>query len=339
MQITNNSNIPLALAVWLVHDEYDYINEPNYISATRLMKPIRHLVLPSRVLAEEREADLADFISRAMGHALHDSIEKAWIKGKNTNLRKLGYSDAIINRVLVNPKPEDLKPDTIPVYLEQRGFRKITVNGIEFTVGGKFDMAAEGIVHDNKSTSAFTWLSGDKDDDYKLQGSIYRWLNTNGFADAECTQPLGVARITEDFIRINFIFTDWQKMMAKNNPNYPQQRCLFKDVPLMSIQETEEWIHNKITQLLKYSDAEEQDIPHCTEEELWMSDPVYKYYSDPTKTSGRSTKNFTDKSEAAIYLAEKNGRGVLITTPGQPKRCDYCDAFTVCTQKEKYFHV
>ena len=323
MKITNNSNIPLALAVWLVHDEYDYINEPNYVSATRLMKPIRHLVLPSRVPAVDRETDLADYISRAMGHSLHDSIEKAWIKGKNINLKKLGYPPEVIDRVLVNPQPEDLKPDTIPVYLEQRATRKVMVNGIEFTVGGKFDMVAEGIVHDNKSTSAFTWLSGDRDDDYSLQGSIYRWLNPD--------------KITEDFIRINFIFTDWQKMMAKNNPKYPQQRCLYKDVPLMSIQETEEWVRDKLAAFLKYADAEEQDIPHCTPEELWLSDPVYKYYADPAKTSGRSTKNFEDPDEAAAFLAEKKGKGVLITVQGPPKRCDYCEAFPVCSQKENYF--
>ena len=31
MKITNNSNISLSLAVWLLHDEYDYVNETNYI--------------------------------------------------------------------------------------------------------------------------------------------------------------------------------------------------------------------------------------------------------------------------------------------------------------------
>lgn len=323
MNITNNSNIPLALAVWLVHDEYDYVNEPNYVSVTKLMKPLRHLILPGRVPAAQREMDLSDFVSSAMGKSLHDSIEKAWIRGKNINLKKLGYPQSVIDRVLVNPEPEDLKPDTVPVYLEQRAFKKVTVRGIEFTVGGKFDLVAEGIVHDNKSTSAMTWLFGTKDDDYRLQGSLYRWLNPD--------------KITEDFIRINFIFTDWSKVMARANPAYPQNRCAFKDVPLMSIQETEEWVIDKLNKFLEFAEAEEQDIPHCTDDELWISDPVYKYYSDPNKTSGRSTKNFDDVKEAKIYLASKGGKGVLITKPGEPKRCGYCEAFPVCSQKEKYF--
>lgn len=325
MSITNNSNVPLALAVWLVHDEYDYINEPNYISVTRLMKPLRHLILPSRVPDSVKvPVDVEDLTASAMGKTLHDGVEKAWVKGYKKNLAKLGYPEEAIARVLINPEPEDLKPDSVPVYLEQRAMRKITVKGVEYTIGGKFDMVAEGIVHDNKSTTAYTWLYGTKDDDYKLQGSLYRWLNPD--------------KITEDFIRICFIFTDWQKAQAKQNPNYPQKRLLYKDIPLMSLEETEAWIVDKLTKLSVFKDQPEEKLPECTPEELWLSDPLYKYYSDPTKTSGRSTKNFDSAKEAQAFMIERAGKGVLITVPGTAKRCGYCDAFPICSQKDKYVH-
>ncbi len=68
MVITNRGDIPLGLAVWLLHDEYDYINEPNYISVTSLMKPIRHIILPPRVPKEMQESDVEAFTSRALGH-------------------------------------------------------------------------------------------------------------------------------------------------------------------------------------------------------------------------------------------------------------------------------
>ena len=335
MKITNNSNVPLALAVWAVHDEYDYINEPNYVSVTKLMKPIRHIVLPPRVPPEAREADITDYISRAMGHSLHDSIEKSWVKGYKINLKRLGFPESQIERVKVNPEPTELAPNDVPVYLEQRAFRKVTVNGNTYTIGGKFDMVAEGIVHDNKSTTAYTWQFGGRDEDYKLQGSIYRWLNHNGYKDAACTEPIGVARITEDFIRICFIFTDWSKAMAKANPAYPQQRCMFKEIPLMSIEETEAWVVDKLTRFEHLKDVEEHKLPPCTQEELWMSDPTYKYYSDPAKTAGRSTKNFETAAEARAFMIEKGGKGILKTIPGEAKRCAYCDAYSICTQKEK----
>lgn len=321
MKITNESGIALSMAVWLLHDEYDYIKDQNYISATALMKPLRQIVLGRRLVRAEMTADVADYIPRALGHSLHDSIEKAWVKGHRLALHKLGFPQHVIDRVLVNPTPEQLAAvkDPIPVYLEQRAIREI--NG--YKVGGKFDMVAEGIVHDNKSTSAYTWVYGGRDKEHQLQGSLYRWLNPD--------------KITEDFIRINYIFTDWQRAQVGRNPKYPPQRLMSKDIPLLSVEETERWITNKLKLVEQYMDAPEKDIPYCTDEELWKSDDTYKYYTDPAKTSGRSPKNFTSKAEATAYHADKGWKGVIITVPGEAKRCGYCDAFDVCTQKDRYF--
>lgn len=338
MVITNNGNIPLGLAVWALHDDYDYINHENYVSATSIMRPLRHIILPRRVPNELKTSDLADYVSRALGKALHDSIEKAWLTSYEKGLRLLGYPQSAISRVIINPTNEQLaaKEHPIPVYIEQRAFKQITVCGVTFTIGGKFDMVTEGIVTDNKSTTVYSWIHGGKDEDYKLQGSIYRWLNTNGYLDVECTESIGVNRITEDYIRINFIFTDWSKAEAKRNPNYPQSRLQSKEIPLMSLEETEAWIKHKLGLVLQYKDTPETQIPECTDEELWRTAPIYKYYSDPTKTSGRSTKNFEDLVEAKKFASEK-GKGIVITTPGEVKRCEYCEAFLVCTQKDRYF--
>src|SRR5690606_17139243 len=97
-------------AVWLLHDEYDYINEENYISATGLLKPIRHIVLPGRIPLDKRIVpDVEDYIAMAMGTALHAGIEKAWRDGNHKlALAKLGYPPSLIDRVLVNPTPEEL---------------------------------------------------------------------------------------------------------------------------------------------------------------------------------------------------------------------------------------
>ena len=40
---TNKDNISLPLAVWLMHDSYDYDKRENVISATSLLKPTRAL--------------------------------------------------------------------------------------------------------------------------------------------------------------------------------------------------------------------------------------------------------------------------------------------------------
>lgn len=325
MKITNNAGVSLTLAVWLLADEYDYVDKPNYISVTTLMKPLRQIILANRVPSEMQTLDVVDLISSSFGTSLHDSIEKAWLKSelRNTALRQLGYPQDVIERVRINPTQEELNQgeDIIPIYLEQRSYRTVTINGTTYTIGGKFDMVAEGMLQDNKSTSAYTWIGENKDEDYSLQGSLYRWLNPE--------------KIIEEFIRINFLFTDWQKVRAKADPKYPQHRVQHKDIPLMSIEDTRQWILWKLSMIQKYSLSPEKEIPECTDKELWRSDPQFKYYSDPAKTSGRSTKNFDSLHEANQHKAEK-GKGIVITVPGSPKRCGYCNAYPVCSQRLKY---
>lgn len=319
MKITNTSNIPLSLAVWLLADDYDYNNDPTYISATSLMKPLKQIVLGSRVEQDDKiTPDLDDFIARSLGNSVHDSVEKAWLQGPTKALTALGYPSNVIDRIKVNPPPEELTDDTIAVYIEQRAIKEIA----GWKLGGKFDFVAEGIVQDIKTTSAYAWVFGTRDDDFALQGSLYRWLNPD--------------KITEDFIRINFVFTDWQRAQAAYKEDYPNSRIMSKDIPLMSYQDTEKWILTKLKQIDKYKNEPEKNVPECTDEDLWRSEAKYKYYSDPNKTSGRSTRNFKSLAEANKYKVDK-GKGTVITIPGEVKRCLYCKAFPICEQRKRYF--
>jgi hypothetical protein len=327
VRITNNSGVSLPLAVWLAHDEYDYVQGvKNYISVTTLMKPLRQIILPSRIPYEAREADVIDFLSRRIGHALHDSVERAWIKGAGRSLKLLGYPENVIERVAINPTDEERRASNsmIPVYLEQRALREID----GFTIGGKFDMVTEGIVNDFKSTSVWGWIKGTRDDDHRLQMSLYRWIDAGQ----------GLRKITEDIGRVNYIFTDWSKRDARTNPNYPK-RVEHKDIVLMSLQDTENWIRRRIADIVANQHKAETELPECTDEELWRSAPSYRYFSDPEKAkdpNARSSKNFDNLADARKHLAEKGGKGVIVTQLGEVKACGYCQAFDACTQKDRY---
>lgn len=323
MKLTNNTNLGLILSVWLLHDNYDHVRMPNYFSATTLMKSTKQVVLGSRIPDSAKEADISDFIASAYGSAIHDSIEKAWVNDKDGALKALGYPQSVIDRVLVNPEPADLASvsQPIPVYFERRAIKQIVVDGVTYNIGGKFDVVADGVVQDNKSTSVYTYTLNRKDEDYRIQLSIYRWLNPD--------------IVTEDYGYINFVFTDWQKMMAKRDPNYPQRRLVSKAIDLMTIQETEAWVIERIRLLAAAQNAPEELMPECSDKELWRSDPVHKYYADATKVDGRATKNFDSLPEARAYMAEK-GKGTVITVPGQVKACLYCPGFDICKQKDQY---
>lgn len=332
MRISNNSNINLALAVWLLDDTYDYVKDvDNYISATALMKPLKQILIPPRIPANlRRPPDVEEFISRRMGHAIHDSVEHTWTDRYRRPLELLGYPAEVIENIRINPTDEEVRASNsiIPIYLEQRELRQITVDGVTYTIGGKFDFVGEGIVQDFKSTSAWSWIKNDKDATYALQLSIYRWL------DAQRS----LRRIQEDFGRINFLFTDWNKAQMQTVQGYPNTRVKHRDIPLLGLVETETWIKDKLRLIQKYKDVPESQLPECTDEELWRSEPSYKYYSDPVKAqdpTARSSKNFDNLAEANAYCAEK-GKGIVITKLGEPKACGFCPAFDGCTQKDRY---
>jgi hypothetical protein len=330
MNLTNEAGISLPLAVWLLHDTYDYQVDPDAISATTLMKPLRQIVLRTRINPELVSVDLSDFIARTLGHSIHDSIERAWSspEGRSNALKLMGYPADVIQKVKVNPTDEEIHadPEIIAVFIEQR----ISAPRKGKRLHGKYDMVAEGIINDFKSTSAWAWAKGTRDEDFIEQMSIYRWI------DAQQEVP----KITEDHGQINFIFTDWAKGMARTNPDYPQKRVETKQLKLLSLKDTEKLIDSKLDALAQFGNQPEYALPHCTPTELWMSDPVFKFFSDPVKAkdpNARSTKNFDDLGSAKLYQNEKGGKGVIVTVPGTPKRCEYCDVFDLCTQKDQWF--
>lgn len=316
---TNLHEIDLSLAVWLVHDTYDFIPQERAVSMTALLKPLRQIVLGARVDATNGIEDLSSRISLRMGHAIHDSIEAAWKTGYRKNLALLGIPESQIDKIRINPDPATLQPDEFPVYIEVRGTREID----GWTISGKMDMAINGRLKDIKSTSVYTYLLGRKDEDYRLQGSGYKWLHHD--------------KITEDEIDIQFVFTDWQKALTFSRSDYPPTRVISYPVPLYTEEETENWIRSKLEDIVHYMDAPDEAIPRCTDEELWRSEPQWKYYADPTKTDGKSTKNFDNQIDANKHLAEK-GKGVVKHIPGKVKACGYCKAFSVCKQKDEYVH-
>ena len=314
--LTNKFNLPLPLQVWLASDSYDYVNNPKYISATSILKPVRQIVLSKRL--PEQNIDLSDRAAVSMGTAIHDGIEHAWAN-PNLSFTKLNYPSEFIDKVLVNPKPEDIKEDSIPVYIEQRAIKEF--NG--YSIGGKFDFVINKALHDIKTTSVYTYMKDSHAKDYILQGSIYKWLNPE--------------IITSNTLTINFVFTDWSSASAKAKSDYPQSRCAFKEYPLMSTEEIETYLRDKLNSVMENIDKDEADICECSDEDLWRSKTVYKYYADPSKLM-RATKNFTSLEEAVAYQLSKSGKGVIKAVTGTPRRCLYCPAYDICSQRRKYFN-
>ena len=311
----NTSSVPLSLAVFLATDNYDHDQDENTISATALIKPLRQVVLSARVPEDLTPVDLVNLVPSRMGSAIHDAIERSWKDNYPNALANLGYPKRVIEKIRINPKPEELTDGVIPIYMEQRA--KKTVG--KFTVTGKYDFIGDGRVEDFKSTSTYTAINNTNDEKYIWQGSIYRWLNPQ--------------IITKDEMAIQFIFTDWSKAKAMADPKYPQQRIQQRILPLKSIQETDAFVTRKLNQIEQYWDAPEEQLPLCTDADLWRSEPVFKYYKNPEKRA-RSTKNFDNRHDAQLRCIEDGNVGIVVEQPGQVTACKYCSAFAVCSQKD-----
>lgn len=311
-QFTNLTNVPLSVAVYLAMDFYDYV--PDTVSATALLRPVRQRILAARVPADQQPTDILNVIKSRIGTSIHDGVEKVWVGGHYQQaMKSLGYPQDLIDRVVVNPEGK-LPADAIPVYLEKRSFKSI--DGV--TICGKFDFVANGGLEDFKSTSTFTWVKGTKEADYKIQGSIYRWLNQD--------------IITQDYITIQFFFTDFMQAKA-SDPNYPNRQVESLRVPLMSIADTETYIRSRIALFNQYRDSDDVDIPECDDKELWRKEAVFKYYKNPSNTK-RSTKNFDTSYEAHERLTKDGSVGLVKEVPGQVIACKYCAAFPICNQKD-----
>jgi hypothetical protein len=321
MKLTNEDNLSLSIAVFLAADFYNHNRHPGklHMSATGLLKPMRQIILGLRTQEIEASSlvrDINTFIPSRMGTAIHAGIEKAWLHRYREALLALGKPKEMIERIRINPTDIMLKEDPyiIPVYLEQR-FRK---NFDDFVIDGEADFVGDGVLEDYKSTGVYGYMKDTNDDKYIQQGSIYRWLAPE--------------IITADFMWIQFIFTDWSKLdaMKRKKAGYPQSRIIGKKLVLMSYEETESFIKEKIRKIKKYLNTPEIDLPECTKEELWQNDTTWAYYKNPD--GKRATKVYDNPSEAYARCATG---GTVVERKGKVRRCSYCDCYNLCSQKNK----
>ena len=308
----NSTNIPLSMAVWLATDNYDHSSDPKGISVTTLLKPTKAIVL-ERSLPIGGEIDIADLIQAKTGNAVHDGIEQAWKTNHKAALKALGVPKGVASLVDINPK--EVIEGSLPVYMEIRSIRPIA----DFNLGGKFDFVMEGQLEDFKTTGTYNYVHQGNAEKYVWQGSMYRWLNQD--------------IITNDHMKITYLFTDWSAIKARSDSAYPQTRILAQTFTLKSAAETERFITTKLNEITRYTGLAQSFMPICTKEELWQSDSVWKYYKDPTKTA-RSTKNFTNSSDAYTRLSADGNVGKVIEVRGEVKYCRYCNANAVCLQAE-----
>ena len=294
MTFTNTKNLPLDLAVWLSYTEYDTIDLDNYISVTTLLKPLQSILLKKMNSDIGRNLDVSNMANIAIGNSIHTAIETAWRNESHRNkiLRDLGAKDPV-------------------VYIEQRTLKEVE----GFVLGGKFDLVMNGKLIDFKSTSVWSYIYQSNFDKYRLQLSLYRYLNPN--------------IIENNVATIRYIFTDWSKVKAKQDSQYPQDRILSQDIILMSIEETDKWIRDRL-KTIKLVMSGLMPMVKCNDEDLWKDPTVYKVYA--SDSSKRASKICNTLDEAVRYKHTLGSSASIKSFEGSAKACEYCDVANICEQ-------
>lgn len=309
---TNNANVPLSMALWLADDDYDHDNDPYTISATKLLDPIKAIVLdlqnPNRVTT----TDIQSVAASRIGTAMHDAIEASWRKPNlSERLQNLGLPKKVADKVIVDPTEQQVADGCIPVYMEIRSYKQVG----KWNVSGKFDFIMNSKLEDFKSTGTYTYEKGTNDTKYPKQGSLYRWLNP--------------AIITDDLMTICFFFTNWSAGMTYGD-HYPNNKVMGKDYRLASIEETQTFVEQKLATIESLLTATQDTLPPCTREELWQGVGTYKYYAK--LDAKRATKNFDNPAEAQQRLIKDGNKGKVVHVPDKATACIYCSVNTMCEQ-------
>jgi len=152
-------------------------------------------------------------------------------------------------------------------------------------------------------------------DSWTRQLNVLRWLaHKNGH--------------TINTLEVIAIFRDFRKSEALRDAAYPQAAIQTIPVPLWSLEETEDYVRERVA--IHRAASNGIDI-QCTDEERWMSPSKFALMKDGGKRAVRVADHAADLGEA--------GEGYsIVERKSEPKRCAmYCDVSAWCTQwaKEK----
>lgn len=225
MKITNNSKIPDALFRFLSQDTYDYEGRGDSFSVTELLNPVQMIVLKRRHY-KEIEIEAKDRLWVLLGSGVHRLLED-----------EEGIE----------------KPERLGISVLGRG------------VSGKFDRIFDGKITDYKVTSAFTLMYGDREIEFILQLSLYRYLyyKVKGILLGKHGSIIALLR-------------DWAERNVGTH-RYPTSNAVELTYKLMSTQETGEWLEHKVSKVIKAEKLKDEKLPECTPEERWFNEKKKTY--------------------------------------------------------------
>jgi hypothetical protein len=298
VKFTNKHNLPRPFVDF--EEATKYSKGDADFSVTQLLNPPQINAL-YEAHEDELTEDVSDNIMRLLGTAVHLLLEKA------DDEAYAGID----------------KPDR-PVLTEER--MVVEVDGK--TLSGGLDRMLKldptlpwGVtkcgLQDYKVTSAATVMHNPEGKtEWVEQTNMYGYIGRkNGY----------------NFTRlwIIAILRDWKLSESKYKASYPKHSVKTIEIPVWDDDQCEQFIRNRIK---KHT---ETPVPLCTDEDRWMSPPVFaahKYLAGGALAK-KATKLFKTRYDAETYALDNSFQGEIMERISEPKRCaDWCDVSQFCNQ-------
>ncbi len=105
---------------------------------------------------------------------------------------------------------------------------------------------------------------------------------------------------------------------------------MIKEIDLLGDEQTLKYIGERISLLETARDMEQNDMPKCTNEELWASGETWAIMM---KGGKRAIKVYKEEEKAKEH--EMKPGYEIIHRPGKVARCRYCNARKFCNQYQE----
>jgi hypothetical protein len=297
MIITNKYNLPEPYYKSCLRDNHPRFGW-NTFSVTELNKGVKEIILNRRHW-NELEQDCSDMAWTVFGTAVHKVMEGH--DGENE-------------------------------LAEERVSMTVSTPFGPKNVSGGFDLynAETKVLTDYKTTGVFSYqmkLKEGTESEWAKQLRIY-WL------------ILGKSGFPVKAVRNVIFLKDWSKTSAKRDSSYPQTPVVTINYGFSEVFNSEAAAYleadlaEKITEVLKYKDLPEDQIPDCTEEERWERGECWAVMKKGRKSA---IKRHDRESDAQRHLESLDKNHYIEHRPGIPVKCvDYCVCANKCSFYKNY---
>ena|SRR3990167_908473 len=317
-----------------------------YLNGLKLPEPIAAAIRGDSY-HEKRQAQLADYCQKqgiAQDKVLHFSVSDL-ISPPRRRVLTRRYWDKIIKdvsqdiyRILGQAVHAYLAQHCQNKYIpEERIFHHRLWGDKIVVISGEPDLVTPaGEIHDYKVAAVYSWQKAQEEgvkSEWETQLNLYAWLHI-------MTKDQKITGLKNHLILRDF------KLSETVQENYPKAGIQVIDVPLWSLEQTEEYVQERMRLHVQAEAMFDDELPECSAYEMWEKPEAWAVQRQGASRAAKLVRVAGDEGnkQATEIAAEKNLRlkkdeqeFMVEHRPGERGFCEkFCNAAGFCNQFMEY---